>query len=406
MPRNTNEMNAEQLIEHLSSHDPVGECSYAESIIQKQNPTGLKSLWNIIIMIAITCCIFLLNFMYFVPEYDSNSLIIGAMVSIGIAFILQPSLNNDKSIQHDFVKILSYAFMITGKILFVSGLYKVFHHFWGINLALCIVCAMTYYHFRIPSERFLSTFITLIFIQSNMLDAGANEWLWNGFFILQFICALTLQLYGKATQGITPFFYALLFSLILMAGYFSTTFTPIISVNDLNHTLHNPLYINILMCMTMLVLYCWSDITFPKQKQWLFSLAYIVNLFLGILISPIILLLMTITMLGFIKYNNKLIQLSLIFITYFIIYLLSFTLNQLQLVLCLIGSGLILITASNHFSLPNTMDHHSENKPDLKQVVMIASLMFILVVFNYGLYYQSPTNTMIQKINIIKLFHD
>ena len=411
MVENITKMQAEHLLEYLDEKDSDSGISHAESIIQQHKQQGntlrFRVSSTVVAFIAAACCIAFLNAIHLFTVHNPNTLIVGGVISMSLAFLLQRYANHDRNTQYSFMMISSYACMIVGKILLVLGLYNLFHHLWVICLSLCMVSGITYYHYEIPSERFLSVFVALSSIPVYMFDSSSHnldEMVWgiNGFFVFQFICAAMLQLYGKAKHGITPLFYALLCSLIISTHWYIadihtrvTTASPLAATSNIYTINYAPFFVNVVLAVAILVLSQLVSVGMEVQyKKRLFLFGSVVAVSLGVMTTPGILLSITLLMLGFAKYQIRWIQAGVGLFLYFVYqYLFSLGLTLTELSLCWIGGGVIFLIAwqccKNCLSTPIAADKKpSCERTGIKQVILIISSVLVLGVLNYGLYQQ------------------
>jgi len=225
----------------------------------------------------------------------------------------------------------------------------------------------------------------------------------NGFFVLQFICAAMLQSYGKAKQGVTPLFYALLCSLIITAHWYVanihawvTTTSPLAATSNNYTIVYAPFFVNVVLAVAILALtqLVNVDMQVARYKKWLFFSGAVVAVSLGVMTTPGILLSITLLMLGFAKYQIRWIQAGVGLFLYFVYqYLFSLHLTLTELSLCWIGGGMIFLIAwqccKKYISTFVTVDNKpSGEKTGIKQIVMVTSSVLVFSVLNYGLYQQ------------------
>ena len=191
-------MNAENLINTLLDRKLIQSdkeiSDFLFEIQDKHNfSTYLKIIGGIGAYISAICFIgFFGAFGFFDDKFTR--------IFLGILFISASILENslikkNYSIKSSFLVQLSFAFMILGKIMFVTGFGEFLTDFtmnfdsgWNYSLALFLVTFGSYFFY--DRDRFLSLFAFLVSILINIdyaISDNYSEIFINGYFLFQFI---------------------------------------------------------------------------------------------------------------------------------------------------------------------------------------------------------------------------
>ncbi len=348
MSKYMSEYNAASFIEHLSNKGLVSKQGLTDFIIAQQHKKELPLYVRIVVGVgAFITSICFIVFLVFSELIDSDiSFIVWGLLFIAGAIGLQKLTGNNNTIKHkhSFVMQSSFAFITTGKILFIIGMNDILDSDWGISLALFIVTLATYNIYRMSIDRFLSSFALLFSILANIWDGdilGSRELWLNGFFLFQFVGAAILLTHNKIPRDYTPLSYALVFSLCASVLFLAAH----AKFEYLRHAkLINPIFITIVLVAGLIALFVWAAGTAEYLKTQPFILASIGAVLLGLISAPGVLLTIALMILGYAKHEKPFIIIGLLLIPVFLfLYYYNLDVSLLKKSGILVGSGIALL---------------------------------------------------------------
>ena len=333
------ELNEKQLI----TDDKLEQLS--EVIISNQSEQELPIYQKVLLGIgAFIASILLLLFLAIADIFTKNSMncIILGSVFIGgaLGFYRLSFQKKDNYVANSFFMQFSFASMMIGKIIFTAGITLLFDSDseWAITLALLLVTVATYHIYKVSIDRFVSSLATLISILVSIASNFDNsELLINGLFLFQFIGSAFMLIYHKIKREYTPISYAFVFSLCATVFYLSSYAR--ISGEDINIVV-----INIVLAIGLIALFILASGGVKKLEKEPLVVASIFAILLGGISAPGILLAITLLVLGYYKYEKRIIGLGIFMLIVFLIfYYYNLDVSLMQKSMVLIGSGILLL---------------------------------------------------------------
>lgn len=346
-----------KLAEHnyLESNGNEKTTNELAHFIQQKNQHSLPLYLNILIglgaFIAALCFTGLVAIG--IVSTGTDALLIWGLLfmamAIGTLALSEKSAAN--AIKHSFLLQTSFAFMATGKILFVAGFVYIFDQRgnnwqWSLSAALLMITCASYPLYRVTADRFISSLASLISILISIIwhiEIGLFQTaVFNSYIAAQLLALGLLIVHSKTPASLTALNYALMLSLslstlYLMAPdewYFLTRGAAL-----------NPLYLNLAFTASLLAsvlcLFRANNNNFNPEAIVISCIGIIA---LGLLSAPGIALAIMMLLWGYEKHERGMITLGILLIAcslFFYYYQLDFSLIKKSGIL--IGSGLILL---------------------------------------------------------------
>ena len=273
---------------------------------------------------ALMSSLFFVIFM-FVAIFDKN--FDNQAIFTGIIFALLAILINNKSsykkntIKHVFLTQSSICIMFIGKILFVFGFTSIISEYtiWSTLLGMLSITIVTYHHFNIAIDRFLSTSTTLIttfgLLSHQELFNLPLSFSVNLFFSLHLLAVGLFLKYPRVQKQHVSLFYAIIISLFVMVSYFTITMT---FGKRLNEVMVSPFLINIMLSLSIIALIRWIAGSWKKFLIQPLIMASLVALLLAKVSATGILFSICLVILGYAKYDKKIFNLGIILMPVFL----------------------------------------------------------------------------------------
>ena len=340
MSKYTIKYSADSLLEHLESKGLITGEDLSDFVIGQQQETELPLYLRALIVVgAFIAC---LCFLGFLESFDIAYFnIIGGLAFVAGAIGLQRVAGHDNTVKHFFLVQSSLSSMIIGKVLLVYGIGDVSYSMWDITLGLLIITGFTYHIYRMPIDRFLSSFATLLSILVNIWSAyDLRELLFNLFFLLQLAGVAILLTHGKITRDYIPLSYAFAFSLCASVLFL------VIGDWEREEQIY-PAFINMLLTGGLIALFGWVAGGIEKLKTEPLVLASVGAVLLGLISAPGILLTIGLMVVGYAKHEKLLIIVGALLMPIFLLlyYYYGLDIPPLQRSGILIGSGIVLLAA-------------------------------------------------------------
>jgi hypothetical protein len=318
-------------------------------ILTKQDEKGLPIYLHILAGIgAFIASVCFISFLFAAEIVDLSSeeeMILFGILFVAAAIFVKSAVRSKGSIKYSFIIQTSFVTMVVGKILFVTGMGSIMDSGWGASFALLIITALTYIIYKMPIDRFLSSFATLLSILLNILwnrDLPLpREFLFNGFFLLQMTAAAILFTNSKIKREHLPLSYA--FALSLCATILHLAF-PSEFVFWRAKRIIDPIFINVMLSIGLIGLIAWAAGGIEKLKKEPLRIACLGVVLFGLISAPGIILAIGLLILGYVKHERLLILMGTLLMPVFLFtyyYNLNFSLYKKSTVLIL--SGIVLL---------------------------------------------------------------
>lgn len=312
---------------------------------EKELPLYIGVLIGIGAFIASFCFIGFLGAAKIISFKNETDLIIWGLIFIAAAIGLQQLAGPDNTVKHSFFIQSSFTSMAVGKMLFVFGTAKIMDSGWGASIAMLIITGVTYHIYRMPIDRFLSSFAVIFSILMNILVdqkvSGARELLFNGFFLLQIASAAILLTHGKVKRDYIPLSYAFVFSLCASILFL----TPQAKFGYWQHKeLIHLAFVNIVLTGGLIALFGWAAGGMEKLKSPALVLASSGAVLFGLVSAPGIIFAIGLMILGYAKHDKLLITLGGLLIAIFLfLYYYNLDISLMHKSGILLGSGILLL---------------------------------------------------------------
>ncbi len=348
--------NAEDLLEVLSEKGFVeGTEQDLKSFVQEQQeekelPLYIRALVGVGAFIASLCLIALVAIGLEV-DADEDFLIVG-LVFMALAVGLQRFGGDSVTIKHSFMMQSSFAFMATGKALFVFALVMIFESGWAGTLATLAVTVATYHVYRMSIDRFLSTYAVLFSIHINVLwigDLPASKAIFFNLFVgVELLLAAVLIWSAKIKRDYVPVKYALLFSLCTAASFLASRVEFAFVMDE---EVIRPYFTSLLFTIALIATIVWIAGGLSKLKSEAVVLGCLGAVALGVLSAPGVLLAVTLMILGYGKHEKIMIAMGALLLPVFLYhYYYNLDVSLLEKSGVLVGSGLLLLAARFYIS--------------------------------------------------------
>jgi len=316
---------------------------------QQKNKSGPLYLKLLLGFGAFLSAIFLIGFLFLaglISEKHQEYWFLWGLAFIATAIQLHRMKGHDEIMTQTFLAQSSLASMAIGKILFVYSIAHILDTSSGFPIALLIATGMTYYVYKVPTDRFLSSFCCLVAILMNIFfEAGlgdARAWFVNGFFLCQLTAAAYLFTHDNIKPDYRPLTYALILSLCATVLLISTQ-------SEFNPRKYNdyiqPYIMNFLLTggLISLLIHIVGDM--KKIKTLPIILACCGTAFLGAISAPGILLAISLMVVGYDRHDRYVTWMGLLLVPVFLFYFYySLDITLLQKSAVLFGSGIVLLT--------------------------------------------------------------
>lgn len=348
--------NAGGLLQALSekgfaqSDDRELETFVLEQQQERELPLYLRALVGVGAFIASICLIGLVGIGLQVDE-NQDFLIVG-LVFMALAIGLQRFGGDSATIKHSFMMQSSFAFMATGKALFVFAIVMIFESGWAGTLATLAVTVVTYHVYRMSVDRFLSTYAVLFSIHINILwigDLPASKAIFFNLFVgVELLLAAVLIWSAKIHRDYIPVKYALLFSLC-SATLFLASRDEFAFVMD--EDVISPFLTSLLFTAALIAAIVWIAGGLSKIKNEAVVLGCLGALALGALSVPGVILAILLMLLGYGKHEKIMIAMGALLLPVFLYhYYYNLDVSLLEKSGVLVGSGLLLLAARFYIS--------------------------------------------------------
>ena len=345
-------MNAENLIKSLLDSKLIqSDKEISDFLIENQNKrdfsTYLKILGGIGAYISAICFIgFFVSFGFFDDKFTRIFL---GILFVSLAIFENSLIKKNYSIKSSFLVQLSFAFMILGKIMFVTGFGEFLSDFtmspdngWNYSLSLFLVTLGSYFFY--DRDRFLSLFVFLISILINIDSAisdNYNEIFINGYFLFQFICICILFMIIRDSRKYFSIAYSFVFSLSVTV-LFITIKTVFINDGDFGWITWSFTNLILSLGMILLIYRILGNQNVINNKAFLGALSGV--FLLGVISSSGIIFVIFLMILGYWRHEKILLVLSVLLMPVFLIsYFYSLDLLLIQKSIVLVMSGILLL---------------------------------------------------------------
>ncbi|TQV80518.1 DUF4401 domain-containing protein [Denitrobaculum tricleocarpae] len=351
MSRYMTSYSASDLLRALSAKGFVesGDQELESFVLAQQQETELplyiRALVGVGAFIASICLIGLVALGLSVDE-NEDFLIIG-LAFVALAIVLQKFSGNGATIRQSFMMQSSFAFMATGKSLFVFALVMIFESGWAGTLATLGITVATYYVYRMSVDRFLSSFAVLFSIHLNVAFVEelpeSREIFFNLFVFCEVLLAALLTWSGKIRRDFVPVKYALFCSLCVAALFLVSRFEFAYAMEE---EVIRPLFMSLLFAGALIAAIAWIAGGPAKLKSEALILACLGAAALGAIAAPGITLAILLMVLGYGKHEKIMIAMGALLLPLFLYhYYYELDVSLLQKSGVLVGSGLLLLAA-------------------------------------------------------------
>ena len=356
MSRYQSAYSASDLLEKLSekalvqSGDEALEDFVLEQQREKELPLYLRALVGIGAVITSLC---LIGLVALGLEINSEEgFIVSGLIFVGMAILLQKRGGDGGTVWNSFLLQSSFAFMATGKSLFVFGVGLAFESGWAVTAALLFLTAATYHIYRMSVDRFLSSFAVFFSILVNSLwgeeFAGSKELLFNGIMLLQVILAAVLICNAKVKRDYAPIKYGLLFSLSA-AALFLASHTEFGYWQEPEAV--RPVFVNLLFTASLIASIAWIAGGVTKLTTEPLILAALGAVALGAISVPGVVLSIILMVLGYAKHERIMTTMGALLVPVFLFfYYYNLDVSLLQKSGVLVGSGIALLAGRFYLS--------------------------------------------------------
>ncbi len=283
------------------------------------------------------CIMGILHTINLVSYNNTIELFIWGLLFIVFAILFKRSAGDDKATkEYSFIIQLSFAFMFIGKFYFVWGFTDLIDTDEPPYAGLLLATLLTYNTYKMPGDRFLSTFITLM----AMLISIKKAWIYNVFFLFQLMITGFLLTNKKLKSDYMPLAKAFVMSFAITTWWLVGN--PANRYWEIGQ-LGNLYFIKISLVISFIMLFFTIPKDIKKIKMEPFLLASVLSILLGII--PGILLGIILMLLGYLKHEKFLISVGGIFIPiclFTFYYNLDITLMTKSIILIINGIVLIL----------------------------------------------------------------
>lgn len=354
--KNMTSLSAKKLFTEWLSHGLIANEDQAKledfsvnQQLEHEQHLYLRILVGIGAFIASLCFIKFLNItIFFFNRPISYQIFLGVLFISCAILLVKLAINKNTLVKHNFLIHVSCCFMITGKILLIAGLQKLFNpnEPYSLIVATLIATLATYHIYKISIDRFLSPLIFLtstFFILFKEISAfSIFEVCVNLFFVSQLIIAMLLITNGKIKREHVPLSYACIFSLCLIVVYLSTGsklrfWGP---YKDFNLAV-----VNFSLAIAIIALIAWAAGEVRKLKSEPLSMASVGAIMLGVISAPGILLSIGFMILGYAKHERLILLLSSILLPLFLfLYYYNLDLTLIKKSGILIANGVLILS--------------------------------------------------------------
>ena len=345
-------MNAENLINTLSDSKLIqSDKEISDFLLEIQDKhnfsTYLKILGGIGAYISAICFIsFFGAFGFFDDKFTRIFL---GILFISVSILENSLIKKNYSIKSSFLVQLSFAFMILGKIMFVTGFGDFLTDFtmgfdsgWNYSLALFIVTFGSYFFY--DRDRFLSLFAFLVSILINIdyaISDNYSEIFINGYFLFQFICICILFMIPRVSRKYLSIAYSFVFSLSVTVLFITI---KTVFINDGDFGLITWGFTNLILSLGLILLIYQVSGKPNAITNKPFLIASSGVFLLGVISSSGIIFVIFLMILGYWSHEKILLVLSVLLMPIFLIsYFYNLDLLLIQKSIVLVMSGILLL---------------------------------------------------------------